>query len=179
MAACYFAGDPDDIRNNYNNHYLYFRKDTGKAIFIPYDNDRTLGVTYGYNPDGKGCSDRNPYSGWAAGADNGQENPLIKLTIIDNNNSTFNYVKDLYTKQLKVLAASDMMKSDADFNKTYNIAKKNYESVVTPSVKFDNVEETFKFSLNGRIDSQKYATANMSFEMFRSAIMAKYKSKVK
>ncbi len=179
MAAYYFAGDPDDIRNNYNNHFIYFRKDNGKAIFIPYDNDRTLGVTYGYNPDGKGCSDRNPYSGWAAGANGGQENPLINLTIIDNNNKTFNYVKDIYTKQLKALAASDLMKSDADFVMNYNKAKKNYESVITPSVKFANTKEKPKFSLDGRLDSNKEARANMSFEQFRSAIISKFKSKVK
>lgn len=177
MAASYFAGDPDDIRNNYNNHYIYFRKDTGKAIFIPYDNDRTLGITYGYNPDGKGCSERNPYSGWAAGANNGQQNPLIKLTIIDNNNSTFNYVKDKYTAQLKVLAASDMMKSDADFNKMYNTAKNHYESVVTPSVKFKNQKQSFKFSLDGKKNSGD--NANMSFEQFRSAIITTFKNKVK
>lgn len=37
-AVSYFEGNPDDLRNNFNNHYVYFRN--GKAIFFPYDYDR-------------------------------------------------------------------------------------------------------------------------------------------
>ena len=177
MAASYFAGGPDDIRNNYNNHYLYFRKDNGKAIFIPYDNDRTLGITYGYNPGGNACSDRKPHTGWAIGAGQEQANNLIKLTIIENNNSTFNYVKDIYTNQLKALVKSDMMKSDSDFNKMYNTAKAHYESVVTPDVKFHNQKQNFKFSLNGTKTNGD--NANWSFEQFRSAIVATFNKYVK
>ena len=36
-AVSYLLGNPDDLRNNYNNCYLYFRADNGKAMFIPYD----------------------------------------------------------------------------------------------------------------------------------------------
>ena len=40
MTAINFAmGNQDDMRNNYNNHYVYFRKSDGKAVFIPYDNE--------------------------------------------------------------------------------------------------------------------------------------------
>ena len=47
-AINYVLGNPDCIRNHYNNFYTYFRSD-GKAIFIPYDYDRCLGLT-DWNP---------------------------------------------------------------------------------------------------------------------------------
>lgn len=170
MAATYFAGDPDDIRNNYNNHYIYFRKDNGKAIFIVYDNDRTLGITYGLN---KNCATRNPYSSYAA-TQSEQENPLIKKTISHDALSNLSYVRDKYTAALKKLSQTEMLTSDTDFNKMYNTAKANYESIITPYIKFANQKETFKFSLDGNKNGGD--TSNMSFEQFRSQIMATYQS---
>ena len=170
MAASYFAGDPDDIRNNFNNHYLYFRKDNGKAIFIVYDNDRTLGITYGLN---KNCAARNPYSNSAAtGGD--QKNPLIKKTICHDALSGLTYIRDKYAAQLKKLASTEMLTSDADFNRMYNTAKSNYESIITPYTRFANQDETFRFSLDGNKNGGD--RANMSFEQFRSQIMETYKN---
>jgi hypothetical protein len=45
-AAAYIFGNIDDQRNNYNNFYLYFRPSDGKALYIPYDNDYSLGTIY-------------------------------------------------------------------------------------------------------------------------------------
>jgi len=42
-ALCWVLGLPDDLRSNSNNYYLYF-DGSGKAYFIPYDNDRCLGI---------------------------------------------------------------------------------------------------------------------------------------
>lgn len=171
MAASYFAGDPDDMRNNYNNHYVYFRKDTGKAIFIVYDNDRTLGITYGLN---RNCATRNPYSSYAA-TQNDQQNPLIKKTISHDIPSAFTYIRDgLYKQALDRLASSNMMKSSDDFNKMYQLAKKNYESIITPYTRFANQDETFRFSLDGNKNGGD--RDNMSFEQFRSQIISTYKS---
>ena len=170
MAASYFAGDPDDIRNNYNNHYLYFRKDNGKAIFIVYDNDRTLGITYGLN---KNCATRNPYSSYAA-TQSAQENPIIKKTITHDTTAEFMYIRDKYASELKKLSQTDMLTSDADFNKMYNTAKSNYEGIITPYIRFANQEEIFQFSLNGNKNGGD--RANMSFEQFRSQIMQTYNS---
>ena len=49
-ALSWIFGMPDDLRNNYNNYYIYFNKDN-KAYFIPYDNDRCLGLRYGWDKD--------------------------------------------------------------------------------------------------------------------------------
>lgn len=46
-AVSWFLGNPDDMRNNYSNFYLYFLKSSGKAVIIPYDLDLCLAVTKG------------------------------------------------------------------------------------------------------------------------------------
>ena len=49
-ALCFIFGLPDDFRNNNNNYYLYFTSEN-KAIFIPYDNDRCLGIRKDWDKD--------------------------------------------------------------------------------------------------------------------------------
>jgi hypothetical protein len=43
-AVSYLLGNFDDQRNNYNNYYVYFRPSDGKAVYIPYDWDYSLGA---------------------------------------------------------------------------------------------------------------------------------------
>lgn len=170
MAAEYFAGNPDDIRNNFNNHYIYFRKDNGKAIFIVYDNDHTLGLTYGMDIN---CAVIDPYSDTAAIAGS-QENPLIKNTLTHEPLPSLSYVRDKYTAALKKLSETEMLASDDDFNKMYNIAKFNYKDIIDPYIIFANQEWRFEFSLAGQNNSR--TTMNAPFEQFRSQIMDTYKS---
>jgi spore coat protein CotH len=40
----YALGNFDDQRNNYNNYFIYFRPSDGKAVYIPYDWDWSLGA---------------------------------------------------------------------------------------------------------------------------------------
>ncbi len=164
LAVSYFLGDPDDMRNNYNNHYIYFRKDTGKAIFIVYDNDRTLGVTYGYNPDGTGMTGQPPFYSQAAGAGGTQRNPLIRYAILNSNA----YLKDKYTAALQRVKASSFWQ-ETTFQTYYDKARRHYESGVTPSVSFANVEKVFRFSLDGKYPSGD--RANMSFHDYVTRIM--------
>ena len=172
LAASYFAGDPDDIRNNYNNHYIYFRKDNGKAVFIPYDNDRTLGITYGYNPDGTGMTKPSPYSEMACGARQSQANPVINYGILGSKA----FVKSEYTAALKRIADSGIMNVN-NFNTYYNLAMNNYNSVVTPSVSFANQSQAFRFSLDGKYTSGD--RRNMSFSVYSEKIMKTYHSYVR
>lgn len=44
QAMSWVIGNPDDLRNNYNNYYIYFESKTNKAILIPYDYDRCFGI---------------------------------------------------------------------------------------------------------------------------------------
>ena len=170
-AAYYFAGDPDDIRNNYNNHYIYFRKDNGKAIFIPYDNDRTLGITMGYNPDGTGMTGQSPYSDRAAGANQTQANPLIKLAVKNGS-----FLRNKYTAELKKVAGLSLWNTSS-FEAKYNKAKANYQSCVKPSISFGNAGNNFKFSLDGKYSSGD--KSNMSFSDYVTRIMKTYKTYVK
>lgn len=170
MAAGYFAGDPDDIRNNYNNHYIYFRKDDGKAVFIIYDNDRTLGITYGLN---RNCAVIDPYSSMSATM-GPQQNALISSTVTHDCLPELSYVREKYTAALEKLSKTEMLTSDEDFNKMYNIVKANYEGIITPYVNFGNQEQNFRFSLDGDKDGGDFS--NMSFEQFRSQIMETYRN---
>lgn len=80
-AINYILGNPDCIRNNYNNYYLYFRAD-GKAIVIPYDYDRCLGITKDWNPTGSANMYVAPYTRTVAATGGGQNNPLY-VNLID------------------------------------------------------------------------------------------------
>ena len=84
------------------------------------------------------------------------------------------YIRDKYASELKKLSQTEMLTSDADFNKMYNTAKSNYEGIITPYIRFANQEEIFQFSLNGNKNGGD--RANMSFEQFRSQIMQTYNS---
>jgi len=80
LAVSYFLGMPDDLRNNYNNHYVYFKGSTGQAVFIAYDCEICLGVN-SWNPTGNYLTESNPYSGWSYGANKEQSNPLVKRIV--------------------------------------------------------------------------------------------------
>lgn len=138
-AVSYFTGNPDDMRNNYNNHYVYFLKSSGKAIFIPYDYDRTMGITTDWNPSGSGMTNVSPYSANADGNDSKQANPLYNLSA--------QFLMDEYNAALLAIAESKWMTADY-FESIYNIAKANYENDVNPSTDFGNVRENnFYFSI--------------------------------
>ncbi len=171
LAASYFAGDPDDMRNNYNNHYLYFLKSSGKAIFIPYDNDRTLGITYSYNPDTTGMTAQSPFSDKAAGAHGAQQNPIINLSILNDG-----YYVQEYKDELKKVAALKLW-DEKEFEKVYNLAKNHYENDITPDIELENVNKKFKFSLEGKF--RKSDRFNMSFEDYVTRIMETYSNAIK
>ena len=84
-AVSYFLGNPDDLRNNYNNFYLYL-KPSGKAVIIPYDLDRCLGITYEWDPTGNAVTQINPFTEEMAAVDgigaHGQRNPLYLYSVV-------------------------------------------------------------------------------------------------
>ena len=171
LAASWFAGDPDDMRNNYNNHYVYFRKDNGKAIFIVYDNDRTLGVTYDYNPDGSGMTNVSPYSNRAKGHGHSQKNPLIKNAILEKA-----YIKDQYTAELKKIYNLSIW-NVANFQEVYNTVKSHYSSVIKPDVSFANQRKDFRFAMEG--GSASGWDTNMAFSQYVTKIRNTFSKYVK
>jgi spore coat protein CotH len=114
-AVSYMIGNPDDLRNNYNNTYIYFRADTGKMLVIPYDMDRGLGVNT-WNPTGHGMTEEDPYSKKALG--NGdQKNPLFLKTVCQGGM----FISE-YTEALKAVSACDRLTPER-FEQSFNIAK--------------------------------------------------------
>lgn len=171
FALSYFTGNPDDMRNNYNNHYVYFLKSTGKAIFIPYDYDRCLGITYNWNPEGSGMTAVSPFSERAEGNRSGQANPLIRNSIFEGE-----FLFEQYKGELEKLADSKWMKEDT-FNAYYETAKANYEDVCQPDYDFANAdEEKFYFSLDGTFTNRD--DDNMSTPEYFERILNTYKKAV-
>lgn len=87
-AASYLMGNPDDMRANVNNTYIYFHPTTGRAYFIPYDYDWTLGLTWSQDLDEAMRSVSPLYN---VSPVHGQtiENPLFWYTILEENDSRF------------------------------------------------------------------------------------------
>lgn len=165
-AVSYFLGNPDDMRNNYNNYYLYFVPSTGKAIVIPYDFDRCLGLTFEWNPTGNGVTKDDPFSDRIAASGNnggqGQKNPLYLKTVIKGGW----YVKE-YSEVLKKVASNSMLQHST-FEQWFNRANKIYSNNVKPSRTFRNAEgRDFKFTLAdnvaGNLSIQKYLTTKMEY----------------
>lgn len=145
-AASYFVGNPDDLRNNYNNHYIYFMKN-GKAVYIPYDNDRCLGMT----TSGKDMTTFSPYADKTA-LQGSQENPVFKYSVITRNNL---YTTE-YTNALKAIAESGWL-DYSKYQKIYNIAKANYASVAIP----DSNVKAYVNDMNG--PEKTYKNSDLAF----------------
>ena len=153
-AVSYFLGNPDDLRNNYNNFYLYFIPSSGKALFIPYDYDRCLGVTYEWDPTGNGVTQDDPF-GESIAAGGNQRNPLFLNTVVKGGF----YVKEFSTVLKRV--ASNTMLQTSTFETWFNRANRLYAHDVTPSKTLRNAEgRKFAFSLADGIGG------NMSFKTY-------------
>lgn len=132
-AISYLTGNPDDMRNNFNNYYIYFLADSKKAIFIPYDYDRSLGITHEWDPTGNAMTSFSPYTNRTSvdsGNSNAQINPLITKTIARGGNL------DLILKYRSiVLEGLNSKYFDIDeFIKVYEIHKNKYQNQTKPSI---------------------------------------------
>lgn len=158
-AVSYMIGNPDDLRNNYNNAYIYFRADTGKMIVIPYDMDRGLGVNT-WNPYGDGMTKDSPFSKKNVTGD--QRSPLFLKTVCEGG-----YFVNEYIEALKAVDGSAMLTKD-EFEKNFNLAASLYSSDATPSKTYYNASNyKFRFDINRTCDPGE--SKNMSFADYISA----------
>ncbi len=135
-AVNYLLGNPDCIRNNANNFYTYFRKD-GKAIFIPYDYDRCLGIT-SWDPTGNGCTELTPYTRKRA-VGSSQSNPLY-VNLIDKGAPTdAGSVLMRYRQNLITLSQSDGISNEA-FSAFKNGYKAKYANAAKTALKTNSIE---------------------------------------
>ena len=168
-AVSWFAGNPDDLRNNGNNFYIYFRADNGKAIIIPYDLDRCFGITMHWNPTGTGCTDDSPFSTerlsvnrWDKDADRTQNNPLILYTVAEGGCYT-----RPYAMLLEQIAGSQWTSID-HFAQYYTIASSHYSSCAVPDKTFrNNPNQDYTFDLDRTSDFA--STDNISFREYMDA----------
>ena len=168
-AVSYFLGNPDDLRNNYNNFYLYFMPDSGKAVIIPYDFDRCLGVTYEWNPTGNGVTRDDPFGEQIAAGDNNngrtQENPLFLYSVVKGGF----YVKE-FADVLRRVEKNKLLTNDS-FTNYFMRASTLYAGEETPSKTLRNAEgRQFKFTLADGVGG------NLSFKTYITQKMAYYQS---
>lgn len=172
-AVTYFTGNPDDIRNDYNNYYIYFLKSSGKAVFIPYDVDRVFGLTKDWNPTGDALTSVNPFSTMAESMGIQQENPLYIHTV--NKGGFYN---EEFKAVLETVAGSKWLTVE-HFNGIYEMAHAIYSGDTKPDKTYDNAKgHNFTMS-NTLSDGLGSTRGNASFEEYVKAKLASYKKYVK
>ena len=93
-ALCWVFGLPDDLRNNANNYYIYFNKNN-KALFLPYDNDRCLGIYQDWPINLKDQAYDDPYG---RGYNEFNKCPLILRLVTGGSNNTYTVCEE--TKEI-------------------------------------------------------------------------------
>lgn len=142
-AVTYFTGNPDDMRNDYNNYYIYFLESNGKAVFIPYDVDRVFGLTKDWNPLGNAMTEISPFSKKAESMGINQENPLYLFTVCEGG-----YYTEEFKEALKRVAESEWLTMDK-FTAVYETAYKNYIGETRPDKTYGNAaNHQFHFNIN-------------------------------
>lgn len=162
-AVSYFMGNPDDLRNNYNNCYVYFLKSSGKAVFIPYDYDRCLGINREWNPNGNSMTKDDPFG------NGNQQSPLYRYSVDKGG-----YYTQEYTQVLLEVAENELLKPES-FEARFNIAKNLYADQVTPERNLKNAEgRDFSFDINR--SGSASGGDNMSFRDYINAKMSAFRS---
>ena len=119
-AVAYFFGNPDNLRNWFNNNYVYFLPSTGQAFFIPYDLDRGLGSNGTWDPTiahnefsqyGPSMTKIGPFEEallriW----NDGKQNPLHRFTVMNGGIPTY---LNMYREKLAQVANSVWVVSDS------------------------------------------------------------------
>ena len=153
-AVSYMMGNPDDLRNNYNNCYIYFRADNGKMMIIPYDTDRGLGVNKDWNPSGDHMTSDSPFSTKAVGNGSNQKNPLFTKGILSTS-----YYRNDYAEALKTVISNDIFKITT-FEEYYSRAKALYADDTATSKQYSNAGWGVSFNVS------KSNGANMSYSEY-------------
>lgn len=152
-AISFVVGSPDSLRDNYNNYQMYFRRTDGKAVIIPIDNDRTLGI-------GKDWGDSINYILSNDTQDplhlrrvyGTQENPLLVKTTLSRSS---NKAKTAYLSCVEAVRASDWCK-EATFKAYYDVAKATYQEFASFSLQGDGENLSFKEAITRKRAERAY-----------------------
>ena len=135
-AVNYLLGNPDCIRNNKNNFYIYFvpvsdeNYSESKAYIIPYDYDRCLGADVDYNPKDSMVNVK-PYD--VNGVDRCQ-NPLYTKTILSGGLADY---RALYTAKINEVLNGKWFTYE-HYQSLYNAYAANYKNLAKPSQAIQN-----------------------------------------
>jgi spore coat protein CotH len=104
----YTLGNFDDQRNNYNNYFVYFRPSDGKAVYLPYDWDWSLGASV-MNSNQSSLA---PYH-TSTTHDSSNTNPLYWCTILSNSTLTYSLssYRSTYAGMVKKVVADGFLSS--------------------------------------------------------------------
>lgn len=153
LAVSYLLGDPDDLRGNHNNTYLYFvpqKNGNNKMILIPTDHDRAFGSTGGAggNPTGDFCTDNGPFSPQTGYIKT--NNPLFNKTIINSGDGVSfgnDVIKTDYIKQIEQIINDGWMNIDT-FKLYYDAATIHYQNDLVLDKLFSNPNVLFSLEEN-------------------------------
>ena len=145
VAVSYLTGNPDDMRSNMNNTYIYFDSVTNQAHFIPYDLDWSLGLTWDEDIT-ESMYKKSPFS-TRNSFDQTIRNPLYWYTILtgQQNEATLyplvgNYRQtygDLVTRIH--LEESFSIQAYQDVYNAKSTLYRNYSSTIDSNSRFDNI----------------------------------------
>ena len=162
-AVNYLLGNPDCIRNNYNNYYTYFAPN-GLAIFGVYDYDWSLGNTWNNHDVKTEYIAPNDVRGALGDC----KNPLYRKTFLKGGRIGYN---KLLNERIAEILDGDYFTSDY-FDTLLDAFEKSYGHLIEPSAKMKSYlhdVDTYKLSqFDGQSVHQyifnKRATVYKAFE---------------
>ena len=125
-SSLFLAGDPDDLRANGNNTYVYFAPDgeNTKAIFIPTDHDRAFASCGGGgNPTNSFTINESPFSNHL-GYGPSNLSTLFNKTIVSSNSVD---IRNDYLKKINEIINNSWLDINK-FTNYFNILKAHYFS---------------------------------------------------
>lgn len=155
-AVNYILGNPDCIRNNYNNYYLYFRAD-GKAIIIPFDYDRCLGITKDWNPTGSASMNLQPFTRTTS-TGGGQQNPLY-INLIDKGAPTNSGSALMLYRQHLIILSNSKALTTTTFNAYVNNFKSKYSKYTATAIATNGI--AFNDAQTGNVSFATYIQAKL------------------
>lgn len=166
-SSLYLLGDPDDLRGNCNNTYLYFAKngESNIAVFIPTDHDRVLGSCgRGGNPTNSFAINESPFSSHFGYGPEGKST-LFNKTIVSSNSAQ---IRNDYLKKINSIIENGWLNSE-NFKRYYELARNHYSSDLQVGSKVNHdkivltVYEGNDITRNENLSINKYLKEKLSF----------------
>jgi spore coat protein CotH len=170
-ASLYVIGDPDDLRANCNNAYIYFavEDDNTKIVFIPIDHDRAFGSCGdGGNPTGNYTLEESPFSDHLGYGANGASDLFNKMIVSSNSKE----IRADYVAKLEEIANSSWLQTNT-FENLFNIVKEHYKNDLALGSLINNSKKEFLLTENSNIHGNDNLSIVTYLNTKRNYILAK------